>query len=187
MPKALVPLAPGCEDLEAVSIIDVLRRGGVEVVTAGTASGPVRGARGVVFHPDAPWDEAASSAYDLVALPGGQPCSDRLRDDPRVLRLLRGHWDGGGWVGAVCAAPRVLASAGILSGRRATCYPGALDHLAHGAELVDAAVVRDGRLITGRSAGVALDFGLALVEALLGPAAREATEARLERGGNARP
>ena len=182
MPSALVPLAPGCEDLEAVSILNVLRRGGVEVTAAGLEAGPVRGARGVVLTPDAPLAEALERPFDLVVLPGGQPGTEHLRRDPRLPELLRRQERAGGWIAAVCAAPRVLSDAGLLRGRRATCYPGALEGLDHGATLVDAPVVRDGRVVTGRSAGAAMDFALELVGLLQGPAVRAETEARLVRG-----
>ncbi|HTB21387.1 MAG TPA: DJ-1 family glyoxalase III [bacterium] len=176
MPTALVPLAQGCEDLEAVTIIDVLRRGGLDLCSASLDSQSVRGARGTVFVADVPLDSVLDRAFDLVALPGGQPGAENLRRDPRILELLKRHHGRGAFIAAVCAAPAVLAEAGLLRGRRVTCFPGALDDGKHGAELEDAPVVRDGRLITGRSAGAALDFSLALVEALMGPARRGEVE-----------
>jgi 4-methyl-5(b-hydroxyethyl)-thiazole monophosphate biosynthesis len=182
MPRALVPLAQGCEEIEAVSIINVLRRGGVEVVTAGLAEGAVRGSRGTMIQPDTTLDRVLDQEFDLVALPGGQPGTDHLRRDARIAALLQRQAARGGWIGAVCAAPLVLAEAGLLEDRRVTCFPGTLDDDAHGAKLEDAGVVVDGRLITGRSAGMAMDFALALVEALAGEAKRDDVEKRLVRG-----
>lgn len=182
MPSALVPLAQGCEDLEAVSILNILRRGGLEVTAASLQPGPVRGARGVVLAPDADLDAVLDRPFDLVALPGGQPGTEHLRQDPRLGALLKRQERAGGWIAAVCAAPRVLSDAGLLRGRRATCYPGALEGLDHGATLVDAPVVQDGRVVTGRSAGTAMDFALELVGLIQGAAVRAETEARLVRG-----
>lgn len=185
MPRALVPLAPGCEDLEAVTIVDVLRRAGVEVVTAGLEGRGVRGARGTAFTADAELGEALDRDWDLVALPGGQPGTDRLRADPRLRELLQRQARRGALLGAVCAAPLVLAEAGLLQGRRATCYPGtfgAAGAAPFGALLVEAPVAVDGRIVTGRSAGAAMDFALRLVEELLGEGRRREVEERLVRG-----
>jgi 4-methyl-5(b-hydroxyethyl)-thiazole monophosphate biosynthesis len=181
MPRVLVPLAQGCEDLEAVTIINVLRRAGMELLSAGLESGPVKGARGLQFIPDSLLEDVKTQDFDLVVLPGGQPGTDNLRRDPRIRELILRHRDRGAWIAAVCAAPLVLADAGLLKGKKATSYPGALDSVAHGGALVDAPVVVDGKLITGRSAGMSLDFSLALVEALLGGAKRIETEDRMVR------
>jgi len=181
MPRVLVPLAQGCEDLEAVTLVDVLRRGGLEVVTASLDGQPVRGARGMVFTADAPLDAVKGQDFDLVALPGGQPGTENLRQDGRITDLLQRHAARGAWLAAVCAAPSVLGAAGLLKGRRATSYPGALDAGDHGAELVDAPLVLDGRLLTGRSAGTAMDFALELVELLMGRPRRMDVEEKLVR------
>ena len=126
MSRALVPLADGCEELEAVTLIDLLRRAGVEVVAAGLAAGPVTAARGTRLLPDATLDAAlADGDYDLVALPGGLPGADHLLADARLAALLPAQLGRGGKVAAICAAPKVLAAAGALDGRRATCYPAA--------------------------------------------------------------
>jgi len=181
MARALVPLASGCEDLEAVTLIDVLRRGGIDVVVAGLAPGPVKGARGTVFVPDTDLERVKNEAFDLVVLPGGQPGTEHLRADGRIAELLKRRAAAGAWVAAVCAAPQVLAEAGLLEGKAATSYPGVLEKAPHGARITDLPVVVDGRVLTGRSAGMALDFALALVEALRGKAVRTETEERLVR------
>ncbi len=180
MSRVLVPLAEGCEEMEAVTIIDLLRRGGIEVVAAGLHEGPVTGSRGTRILPDTTLDEALRSDYDMVVLPGGLPGSDHLAADERVTALLRRMNESGRFVGAVCAAPKVLARTGILDGKRATAFPGVLqaeDHPDIGGE----PVVRDGKVITSRSAGTAMDFGLALVEALAGRETRNEVEAGLAR------
>jgi len=186
MPRVLVPLAEGFEELEAVTIVDLLRRAKFDVVTAGLIPGPVRASRGMVVVPDCTLDEAvnppARADYDLVVLPGGQPGSTRLANDPRILGLLQAQQAGGRYVAAICAAPAVLARAGLLSGKRVTAYPGSLDAAAlPDARIEDRAVVCDGRIITSRGPGTAMDFALMLIETLAGRDARDAVEHGLER------
>ena len=179
MSRALVPLADGCEELEAVTVIDLLRRAGVEVTTAGLGPGPVTASRGVRITPDTTLDQAGAD-YDLVVLPGGGPGAKRLGADARIGALLRAQLDGGGAVGAICAAPQVLLDAGVLDGRRATCYPGSVDAAQHpDTAFTDAAVEIDGPVVTSRGPGTAIDFALALIETLQGRDARNKVEAQL--------
>lgn len=182
MARVLVPLAPGFEELEAISITNILRRAGIDVLTAGLESGPVRASRGTVVVPDTSLDQVLHEDFDLVVLPGGQPGADNLRDDPRVLHILQRTYAEGRLVGAICAAPKVLAHAGLLDGRRATHYPGALsaEDLA-GVTDSSAAIELDGRVITSRGPGTAMDFALTLVEQLLGRAKRDEVEKGLVR------
>lgn len=182
MARVLVPLAQGCEELEAVTVIDLLRRAGIEVVTAGLADGPVRASRGVVLLPDTTLDRVLDEDFDMVVLPGGLPGADHLDDDPRVHRLLRRMADAGRYTAAICAAPKVLASAGLLDSRRATAYPGVLDRLRlPRTQLLQDAVVTDGHVVTSRGPGTAMDFALELIERLLGGAKREEVERPLVR------
>ncbi len=182
MASVLVPLAPGCEELEAVTIIDLLRRAGVEVVSAGLDAGPLTASRGVVLVPDTSLDEALRRDYDMVVLPGGGPGAERFDQDPRVERLLRTMADGGRFIAAICAAPKVLARIGLLDGRRATSYPGFVDKMARpGVTYLTDAVVQDGKVITSRGPGTAMDFALHLVEVLAGEARRKEVEAGLVR------
>lgn len=182
MARVLVPLAHGCEELEAVTVIDVLRRAGIEVVTAGLEEGPVEASRGVKLVPDTTLDEAlAHEDFDMVVLPGGGPGAKRLAADERVTELLRRLADSEKFTAAICAAPRVLAGAGLLRGRRATSFPGALDGLEHGADYVEEAVVQDGKVVTSRGPGTAMDFALHLVELLAGRDRRDEVEAALQR------
>jgi len=181
MPKrVLVPLAPGCEELEAVTIIDLLRRAEIEVVVAGLTDGVITGSRGTRLVPDVTLDQALNQEFDMMALPGGLPGSDHLANDPRIVGLLQKLNASGRFVGAVCAAPKVLARSGILNGKTATAYPGVLQAENHPAISGDA-VTRDGRVITSRSAGTAMDFALELIEALAGHETRSAVERSLER------
>ena len=123
MTRVLVPLAQGCEELEAVTIIDLLRRADIEVVAAGLDDGPVIASRGVKLLPDMPLDKALELDYDMVVLPGGLPGSDHLAADERVTSLLKNMNASGRFVGAVSAAPKVLARTGILDGKQATSLP----------------------------------------------------------------
>jgi 4-methyl-5(b-hydroxyethyl)-thiazole monophosphate biosynthesis len=180
MKTVLVPLAPGCEELEAVTIIDILRRAGITVVSAGLSAGPVKASRGTVLVPDTTLDEALQQDYDMVALPGGQPGTNNLKADARIIALTQRMAQQQKYVAAVCAAPSVLAEAGLLDGRRATSFPGALGGFDK-VKLQNAAVVEDGKLITSRGPGTAMDFALTLVERLAGRAKREEVEAALQR------
>ncbi|HEU4515950.1 MAG TPA: DJ-1 family glyoxalase III [Steroidobacteraceae bacterium] len=180
MKRVLVPLAEGFEELEAVTIIDILRRAGVEVVVASLAGSPVTGSHGIRLAADTPLAALAEQDFDMIALPGGMPGADHLKKDPRIAALIRRLHEAGRPVAAICAAPMVLAAAGVLDGRRATSFPGFLADAGRATVVADAVVV-DGSVITSRGPGTALDFALALVEALAGPAARQETESRLQR------
>jgi 4-methyl-5(b-hydroxyethyl)-thiazole monophosphate biosynthesis len=180
MSRVLVPLAEGFEELEAVTIIDLLRRAGVQVVVAGLGKGPVRGSCGTVIVPDAPLDAVLGETFDMVALPGGLPGATNLNADSRIHDLLRDMAAAGKYTAAICAAPKVLANAGLLRGRRATSFPGILND-SDGAELAAEAVVRDGTIVTSRGPGTAMDFALELVALLEGEATRHRVESRLQR------
>ena len=182
MARVLVPLAPGCEELEAVTVIDLLRRAGIEVVSAGLESGPVRASRGVTLVPDTELETVVDEDFDMIVLPGGLPGADHLDDDPRIRALLRRLADAGRYTAAICAAPRVLANAGLLDGKSATAYPGHLEKLELSQiRLSPEPVVSDGRVITSRGPGTAMDVALALIEALAGREQRDQVEAGLVR------
>lgn len=181
MARVLVPLAQGCEEIEAVTVVDILRRAGIEVTTAGLAAGPVRASRGTVLLPDSTLDEALKQNYDMVVLPGGMPGSEHLKNDSRIIGLLKQMAPAGKYVTAICAAPMALHAAGILQNKRATSYPGVLDMLPGSHVYLKDAVVVDGNVITSRGPGTAMDFALALVESLVGTAKRDAVESALER------
>lgn len=181
MAKVLVPLAEGCEELEAVTIIDLLRRAGIEVVTAGLKPGIVLASRGVQLVPDVTLDVALQDDdYDMVVLPGGMPGSSHLKEDARIIGLLKNMAAAGKYTAAICAAPMVLAEAGILDGKQATCYPGSLD-AGSGVTVRKDAVIKDGKVLTSRGPGTAMDFALALVEALAGVEKRQQVETALVR------
>jgi len=182
MPKVLVPLAQGCEELEAVTIIDLLRRAKIDVTTAGLDKQTITASRGVKLVPDTDLDNALKQEYDMIVLPGGLPGADHLDNDPRIKLLLKKMAASQKYTAAICAAPKVLANAGILEGKNATCYPGMLDSMnLSNTKITNEAVVIDGKVITSRGPGTAMDFALTLIETLLGKQKRDEVEAGLVR------
>lgn len=182
MPSVLIPLAQGCEELEAVTIIDLLRRAQFTVVSAGLEEGSVKGSRGTVLVPDMTLDQALTQHFDMVALPGGQPGTDNLGRDPRIHTLLRDMAKANKYTVAICAAPKILADAGLLEGKKATSFPGVLDKIkVPGMTFIDAPVIIDGKVVTSRGPGTALDFALTLIELLGGKTLREQVEGPLQR------
>ncbi len=174
--RALVPLAAGFEEIEAVTIIDVLRRAGIDVVVAGLdRAGPVEGAHGITVQADAALDAVRSASFDLIVLPGGEPGTTNLAASAALRAMLKSQAHAGRLLAAICAAPRVLAAQGLLDDRAATSFPGfEAEVRAGGAVYSTARVVRDGNIITSRGPGTALEFALTLVEALQGPAPAQA-------------
>ncbi|MEW6332605.1 MAG: DJ-1 family glyoxalase III [Pseudomonadota bacterium] len=182
MATVLVPLAQGVEELEAVTVIDLLRRAGIEVITAGLDAAPVKGSRGTVLVPDTTLDRALARDYDMLVLPGGQPGATHLEQDGRLLALIEKMARAGRFTAAICAAPRVLARAGVLDGKRATSFPGALDPSQWPrVHLQNKPVVTDGKVITSRGPGTAMDFALELIEKLSDRGKRDQVEAGLQR------
>ncbi len=184
MARVLVPLADGFEEIEAVTTIDLLRRAGIEVIVAGLTQTRVTGSHGIAMEADSVLDDALAEDYDMIALPGGMPGADNLEKDPRIIAILRDMAERERFTAAICAAPKVLAAAGLLDGKRATSYPGFLDAArTPGLAVTDATVEQHGHVITSRGPGTAMDFGLALIENLVGRAGRDAIESALQRPG----
>lgn len=182
MARVLVPLAQGCEELEAVTVIDLLRRAGIDVVTAGLDDQPVTASRGVRLIPDATLSDVLGEDFDMIVLPGGLPGADHLDQDERIRALLTSMSESGRFTAAICAAPKVLANAGLLDGKSATSYPGIIDAMElKTTKLLQDPVVVDGKIVTSRGPGTAMDFALALIELLLGPEKREEVETPLVR------
>ncbi len=182
MSRALVPLAQGCEELEAITITDLLVRAGVEVTTVGLDDQAVTASRGTRIIPDTNIDTILNQTYDLIVLPGGLPGANHLRDDERVQALLKKHARNDKFIGAICAAPQALAAAGILNNKKATAYPGVLEAINN--DLIDitsSAVEVDGMVITSRGPGTAIDFALTLIELLEGAEKREEINKQLVR------
>ncbi len=177
--SVLIPLAEGFEELEAITIVDLLRRAEINVVTAGLKEGAVKASRGTVHLPDTTLDEALKREYDMVVLPGGLLGSDYLNADPRIHTILKKTADADKYTAAICAAPKVLADAGLLNNKKATSYPTCLDGTL--ANIQPDAVVQDGKVITSRGPGTAMDFSLTLIETLSGREKRDEIEAQLVR------
>lgn len=168
MKKVLVPLAQGCEELEAITIINLLRRAEIEVTSASLDSNPVTCARKTVILADTTLDKVLNKDFDLIVLPGGQPGADNLCDDDRIIHLLKAQNKKNKLIAAICAAPIVLAKAGLLDNKKATCFPNVLSKLhLNNTEISTAAIIKDGNIITSRGPGTAMEFALFLIEELV--------------------
>lgn len=163
-------LAPGFEEIEALATVDVLRRAGLETVTVavGTPDLRVKGAHGIEVAADIRESEAEGVSLQALVLPGGMPGTRQLEQSAVVQRCLEKAEKSGAYLCAICAAPSILGHKGLLRGRRAICFPGFEGELG-GAQLSEEPVVTDGRLITAKGAGVAVDFALAIVAELVSP------------------
>lgn len=170
MSKALVPLAHGFEEIEAVTIIDVLRRGNVEVVTASIHDNiEVKGAHGITMRADALFADVVNDEYDVIILPGGGDGTENLRNCSAVIESLRRQRSEGRLLAAICAAPTVLVDAGVLEpGIHVTCYPTCQMMLDR--PWANAPVVEDSGIITGQAPGTATLFALVVLKALVGSA-----------------
>ena len=168
---ALIPIADGTEELEAVAIIDTLRRGGVQVTVASVMPElHVTASRQVKLVADALITDCVNETYDLIALPGGIPGAEHLRDSAPLIDMLKRQKERGRLYGAICASPAVaLSPHGLLQGVKATCYPGYEKEFTDaeaGAEAVNARVVVDGTCITSQGPGTAIEYALKLLEVL---------------------
>jgi 4-methyl-5(b-hydroxyethyl)-thiazole monophosphate biosynthesis len=171
MASVITVLAPGFEETEAVTTIDLLRRAGVTVSVLGLDAREVIGAHDITITADRPFGDF-SGPFDGIVLPGGQPGTKNLANSAPLLDLIRRTHKQGGLCAAICAAPTVLGKAGILAGYKATCYPGCEKELG-GAEFTELEVVRDRNVITSRGVGTAIPFALELISYLISPDAAD--------------
>lgn len=162
MPKVIVPLADGVEEIEAVIVIDTLRRADFEVSAVGITPSPITASRQVKLLPDTSWHDIQTGHYDAIVLPGGATGAENLAAHDGLLTALREFNDTGKLVAAICAAPAVLETAGVLGHRRATSYPTFADKLGD-VDYREERVVTDGNCITSRGPGTAFDFALAII------------------------
>lgn len=161
-----VLLGTGFEEVEAITPIDLLRRAGVAVRTVGIDGKTVYGGHGIGVEADMEIGEMDPSDLEMIVLPGGLGGVASVRGCDRAMEMLAFAWRTGKYVAAICAGPTVLADLGITDGKRVTCYPGCEGGMGTAYCEQDRAVVRDGNIITGTSAGCAIPFSLALVEAM---------------------
>jgi 4-methyl-5(b-hydroxyethyl)-thiazole monophosphate biosynthesis len=169
MVEALVFLATGFEEIETVTIVDVLRRAGIKVTVTGLSSGVTDGAHGIKIVPDKTIDTVKIVDFDAVIVPGGNPGYKNLRNDRRVINMIKEAFDSNKIVAAICAAPAVLSDAGILKNKSCTIYPGMENELekGEGKPKLDNVVI-DGNIITSRGPATALPFAIKLAELLTG-------------------
>jgi 4-methyl-5(b-hydroxyethyl)-thiazole monophosphate biosynthesis len=166
--KVLVPISDGFEEIEALTIIDVLRRAGADVTVAGLNDLKVKGRSNVTVIADKVMDESLiHDHFDMLTLPGGLPNAYTLRDDPKIISFIKEMDKSDKFVTAICAAPAALKKAGVLKGHKATNYPGVAADLS-GEDYVEQAVVESENIITSRGPGTAMEFALSLVKKLFG-------------------
>lgn len=167
-------LGTGFEETEAVTPLDLMRRAGISVATAGISGKVITGSHGIPLVADLEIGEVDLTTMEGVILPGGLGGVASLRSSKEAMALIRFAWENNLFTAAICAGPTVLADLGIVDGKNATCYPGCEEKMGNAHMVPDAAAVIDGKLITGTSAGCATAFGLALVSALKGQEAADA-------------
>ncbi len=175
--NVLVPIADGTEEIEAVTIIDVLRRADAQVTVASVGALQITASRGVKIVADCLIDDCKDDAFDMVVLPGGIPGAEHLRDNPVLKEILIRQSSAGKMYGAICAAPAVvLEHHGLLAERKATAHPGHVEALSDSSAAASRVVV-DGNCVTSRGPGTAMEFALKLVELLFGKEKMEAVAA----------
>ena len=165
MKKVLVTIAPGFEEIETITIVDILRRAGARVTLAATVPGLLEGSRGIKIEPDELLDNIKEKDFDLICLPGGQPGTDNLGNDVRIEQILKRMQTQDKYIAAICAAPTVLKKVGILKNKSMTCHPSVQSGFD---SYVKDRVVVDEKVITSQSPGTAMEFALKLVELLFG-------------------
>lgn len=157
-------LADGFEEIEALATVDILRRGGVDILTVGVTGEEVCGAHGIHVRADISLDLVEPDKMEGMILPGGIPGTPNLEKNEKVQTLLDFSAENGLWICAICAAPSILGNKGLLSGKKATCYPG-FEETLKGA-VIGTGVCVDGKIITGQGAGKSLDFAFTILDAI---------------------
>lgn len=164
--KVLVPVADGTEELEAAAIIDCLRRAGADVKVASVQNLQITTCRKIKIVADCLLKDCVNEVFDMIALPGGMPGAEHLRDCRDLIEMLKKQKDAGRYYAAICASPAVvLAHHNLLADKKATCYPSMGGNLK---TFVNQRVVADGNCITSQGPGTVLEFSLKLVEVLFG-------------------
>ena len=171
-------LGTGFEETEAIAPLDLLRRANIEVATVGLNGKIIKGSHGIGVEADLEIGQTDMQDAEMIILPGGLGGVASIKACPAALDAVRNAYDNGKYVAAICAGPTILAQLGITDGKNATCYPGCEPQMGT-ANMVNAAAVTDGKVITGTSAGCAIPFGLALIAALKGQEAADAVEKQI--------
>lgn len=167
MAKVYIFLAEGFEEIEGLTVVDLLRRAEIDITMVSiTGKRQVTGSHGIIVTTDSLFEEVDFEDADLLVLPGGLPGTLHLMEHEQLGQLLQSFQQNGKGLAAICAAPRVLGTKGLLAGKKATCYPGNESYL-NGATVVEADVVEDGNVVTSRGMGTAIDFSLSLIRRLL--------------------
>lgn len=173
MAKVGVFFAEGYEEIEALTVVDLCRRAGIEVTMVGVKEGTAAGSHGIDVQMDAALADVDFDSFDMLVLPGGMPGTKNLEKCDRLMTELDRFYENGRWIAAICAAPSIFGHRGYLKGRSATSYPSFEGHL-EGAKVTGDPAVADGNVITGQGMGAAIAFGLLIVEKLVSPDAADA-------------
>ncbi len=166
MVKILVPLAQGLEEIEAISIIDILRRGGVEVVSVGLDSLEITGSHKITIIADKLLQDISSHDFDGIVLPGGMPGTLHLKNNPKIISIIQKMYRENKLIGAICAAPMVLEKAGILEEKNFTIHPAVKDDISLIPKNLQ--FVKDGNIITGQASGAVTLFTLQIIKIIFG-------------------
>jgi 4-methyl-5(b-hydroxyethyl)-thiazole monophosphate biosynthesis len=180
MGKILIHLADGFEEIEAIAPIDILRRGGCDVLTVSVMGRKeVTSSRGVTVVADTLFSANSYHDAEMLVLPGGMPGTKNLKEHSGLREMLLKAYDSGKWLAAICAAPTILGSLGLLKGKKATCFPGMENELT-GAIVTQNFVEQDGKIITAKGAGVATDFGFALLKCIKDEKTAQEVKAKMQ-------
>ena len=165
--QVIVPLANGVEELEAIGIIDILRRADLTVISAGIGRKKIVASRGTVIMADILWENVLGKIFDAIVLPGGYNGTINLMKTTSVISFLKKHFEQGSLIAAICAAPLVLDKCGITARQNITCHPGVASNLT-ASQYVNKRIVRNGKIITAQGPGVVFEFALTIVNILRG-------------------
>ena len=172
-----VLLADGFEEMEALTPVDILRRAGAELKTVGVEKKEITGAHDIKVIADIELSDMKD--FDMLILPGGMPGTDNLQKNPKVMEKIKYAFENNKYIGAICAAPKILGEAGYLNGKNAICFPG-FEECLKGANILNQPVIKDGFIITSKGAGTASDFAFCLVEILFGKEKADSLNATMQ-------
>ncbi|MBN1407934.1 MAG: DJ-1/PfpI family protein [Calditrichaceae bacterium] len=178
MPSALIILSPGFEEIEAVTVIDLLRRASIQVTIAGLTDRLITGSHNIAVMADTALSMVNHTDFDILVLPGGQPGTNNMKTNPMILKWIQERHANGQWIAAICAAPTVLHAAGITKNLNLTSYPAEKDTFT-GSNYSEDNVVIDDHIITSRGVGTAIDFSLAIIAKILDQSAADNIQTKI--------